>query len=40
MLYYYLFMALLIVTLVMWAILALRDDDADSPKPRTDDENK
>jgi hypothetical protein len=40
MLYYYLFMALLIVTLVLWAILAVRDDDTDSPEPRADDESK
>jgi hypothetical protein len=25
---YYLYMALLVVTLVLWAIIALRDDDA------------
>jgi hypothetical protein len=30
---YYLFMALMIVTLVLWAIIALRDDTRDSGGP-------
>ena len=30
---YYAFMALLIVTLVLWAIIALRDDGVDEKEP-------
>ena len=39
MLSYYLFMGLLITTLVLWAIVALRDDgfeEPDEPDPKAD----
>ncbi len=36
---YYLFMALMVITLILWAVIALRDDtreNGDQPEPRKD----
>lgn len=40
---YYLFMALMVITLILWAVIALRDDTRESgeqPGPRKDSDAK
>ncbi len=36
MIYYYLYMGLLVLALVLWAVVALRDDGSDGPPDKRD----